>query len=49
VVDEDGRVVGLISSRDLMDWVIRDQKRSIDSLSQAVQRVTRGKAMVGLR
>lgn len=49
VVDEDGRVVGLISSRDLMDWVIRDQKRSIDSLNQAVQRVTRGKAMVGLR
>jgi CBS domain-containing protein len=49
VVDDDSRVVGLISSRDLMDWVIRDQRRSIDSLSQAVQRVTRGKAMVGLR
>jgi CBS domain-containing protein len=49
VVDEDARVVGLISSRDLMDWVIRDQKRSIDSLSHAVKNVTRAKAMVGLR
>jgi CBS domain-containing protein len=48
VVDE-GRVVGLISSRDLMDWVIRDQKRSIETLSDAVKTVSRGRVMVGVR
>ena len=48
VVDDD-RVVGLLSSRDLMDWVIRDQARDIDSLNAAIRTVTRGKVMLGMR
>ena len=48
-VVDDERIVGLISSRDLMNWVIRDQARSIDTLSNALRNVTRGRAMLGLR
>ena len=48
-VVDDEQIVGLISSRDLMSWVIRDQARSIDTLSSAIKNVTRGKAMLGLR
>ena len=37
------------ASRDLIDWLVREQARNIHGLNTAIHTVTRGKVMLGMR